>query len=39
MINLTLTDTLSFWGNVIGFLAVAFKTLYDLYVNPRQLQA
>jgi hypothetical protein len=31
-----ITDSFAFWGNVIGFLAVAAKTIYDLYINPRQ---
>ena len=38
MPTITITDTLSFWGNAIGFLAVAFKTVYDLYVNPRRFK-
>lgn len=31
-----ITDTLAFVGNLIGFIAVAFKTIFDLYFNPRR---
>lgn len=31
---MSITDPLAFWGNVIGFFAVAIKTLYDLFINP-----
>jgi len=31
-----ITDVPTFWGNVIGFVAVAGKTAYDLYFNPRR---
>jgi hypothetical protein len=31
---MTITDPLSFCGNVIGFMAVAAKTVFDLLINP-----
>jgi hypothetical protein len=33
-----ISDHLSFWGNVISFLAAVAKTVYDLYVNPRRFR-
>ncbi len=38
MPTIAITDSLSLWGNVIGFLAVAIKTIYDLYFNPRRFE-
>lgn len=35
---MSVADPLAFWGNVIGFLAVAFKTFYDLFLNPRRFR-
>lgn len=35
---MSITDSLAFWGNVIGFLAVAGKTFYDLFLNPRRFR-
>ena len=31
---MTVSDPLSFWGNIIGFAAVAMKSIFDLWVNP-----
>lgn len=31
---MTISDPLAFWGNVIGFIAVAAKTGFDLFINP-----
>jgi hypothetical protein len=33
-----ITDTLTFWGNLIGLFAVGAKTTYDLYFNPRSFK-
>jgi hypothetical protein len=33
-----ITDVPTFWGNVIGLVAVAGKTAYDLYFNPRRFK-
>jgi hypothetical protein len=35
---MVITDVPTFWGNVIGFVAVAGKTAYDLYFNPRRFK-
>lgn len=31
---MTISDPLAFWGNIIGFAAVAAKTVFDLFINP-----
>ena len=33
-----ITDVPTLWGNVIGLVAVSWKTFYDLYWNPRKFE-